>query len=646
MFLGWSIRNRVSAIEPEPVTEKPAESVNPKADAPSNDPPAEVAPQDASGTEPPQQVAPEDTAANKPLQEATPKSDAAPAPPPEFDYDPQLLELYKKGNLLKPEHYSTLRKLVVERFLREHDEKIRQGLGEDYEVMNQWFKAHPDVFEEFCAAIEEKYDNIAGAFSIFNQIRKKFPETIEKYHNLAIATAVVWDDGSKQSNKFLNMCLKQSRAKYNHRKDADALYNFGYFVENEKYMQGRVLCAPWEVLTYVVYQCTQAGDRKWVLETYGEEQSKLGKAYHQTPYDTGMVESKFRRGKLRGKPYTLPNILSIGGVCTQRSDLCARIAMNLAIPAAAFEGSNDDTKLHAWVAWINLQEVTENSIKFKLKESGRFKNHYYFVGRATAPQHGRRMFGYEFALDFEALTRSVVAKRQTNLAIRVFNWLVKEAELDGAQQIELMEAITDAEPLNRTSWFYLAKVVNRFRGQLEYSERVKAIMPRLTRTFKKYPDVTWRVGTSLIAHFEDIESQREMYEQLAKTFERAKRRDLVCESRLICAQFLVDEKRPIDAIETLADCVSRYPDEGRYIPKLLDKIEAISSATPDSAPRLVEIYKSFLPSYFKAPGVKPAHYSRKVFQRAVKVFSDHGETELVEEATAGFDTYKNKKKKA
>jgi hypothetical protein len=38
-----------------------------------------------------------------------------------------------------------LRKLVVQRFVQEHAEKIREGWGKDYEDMKQWCKASKGI---------------------------------------------------------------------------------------------------------------------------------------------------------------------------------------------------------------------------------------------------------------------------------------------------------------------------------------------------------------------------------------------------------------------------------------------------------------------------------------------------------------------
>ena len=588
----------------------------------------------AASIEPPA-VAPEKTA-EKPTGEAAQEV-------PVFDYDPQLLELYRSKNLLKPAEYPALRKIVVQKFVREHSEKLHQGLGEDYEDMKQWCKENRETFEELCMALSDRYDNIAGAFSVLNQLRKTFPDEVKAYPNLAIATAVVWDDGSRESDRLILGAAAQARAKYNRKKSTHALENFAYFIENEKYMQGR-LKAPWEALTYIVYQRTPLDERKWVLENYGEDQSKLKKAYHKIPYDNAMWSTRFKDCKLRGQEYTLQNILSIGGVCVQRSDFCSRAAMNLAIPGSRVHGVNDDTRNHEWFTWAEIEEITDNSINAKIKEEGRFKNDHYFVGRMSGPQFGKRMFHYEFALDFETLS-NVTARRQTNLALRVYPWIVEKAELDGNAQIQLMESIIDAQPLNRGSWIRLGSVLKQFQGQEEYSSKVRTLVGRLKNTFENYPDVTWRVGTGMILHFGDTKVQAKMYEDLATTFEAAKRRDLVCEARLIRAQLLLDQERPNDAIETLAYCATSYPDEGRYLSRILDKIDAISAATPAAAPLLVKLYQELLPLYFKAQGGKPVKHTQRLYDRAVKVFTDNGEIKLADEAKTAYDAYKDKRKK-
>ncbi len=188
--------------------------------------------------------------------------------------------------------------------------------------------------KSFALRLDERSDDIAGAFKVFNSIRKKYPEDLWKYCNLAIATSVVWDDGSKQSMALVRGAAGQAKAKYSSAKETHALENFKFFVDNEKYMQGRALKAPWEVLTFVVYQRTSLEERKWALEKFGNDQSKIGKIYSKPAYDDLMWTTRFKECKLAGKDYTLQNILETGGVCVQRADFSSRIAMNMAIPAS------------------------------------------------------------------------------------------------------------------------------------------------------------------------------------------------------------------------------------------------------------------------------------------------------------------------
>lgn len=570
---------------------------------------------------------------------------ASTAQKPVFDYRPELLELYRSKKLLARESYEELRRFYVKRFVLEHADDLRNGLGEDYEEMNEWCRVNRDIFEEFCIALEPSSDNVAGAFRILNTLRKTFPGDIVKHHNLAIATAVVWEDGGRQIDRATVGAAAQARAKYNRRSAADAVANFRYYIENADKISQDLTGLPWEALVYIVNHRTPIAEREWALEKYGKKPGQIGKAYESVPYDNAMWGTRFKQCRMRGKDYTLQNILEIGAVCTQRSDFCSRVGACIGIPGLPFHGANDNTFNHVWYTWIDITDVKPNAIQFEIKNAGRYANHYYFYGRAKSPQTGATLFDYEFALDFEVLSRDILGKRQAILAQRVFTWIVEKEQLDLGQQIALLEEIIDLEPLNRGLWNHLQKIVKRLDGDETYSPQVERLMAKLCATFKAYPDVTWRMGTRMVTHFKEIGVRKKVYDQMAASFQAAKRRDLFCATQLLIADILVQQGKPGEAMTRLVDCATAFPDEGRYVPQLLDKIDEIVSATPALRDDRVSFYEAFFPDALNRQGGKPTKYTNGLYTRAVKVFEESDKPQLVEAAKTAVEAYRAKRKK-
>lgn len=349
---------------------------------------------------------------------------------------------------------------------------------------------------------------------------------------------------------------------------------------------------------------------------------------------------------MRGQEYSLSKILEVGAVCTQRSDFSARVGASMGIPGSRFHGTNDNTFNHEWYTWIDITSANESAITFRVNNAGRYANHYYFFGRSHSPKNGGRIFDYEFVLDFEMLAAGIRGKRQSLLALRVFPWIVEKASLDDGQQIKLIADIIDVQPINRHSWFSLLKIVKRLETNEAHSGKIRQLSAQLCKTFQAYPDITWRIGTGLAMHFTNLSARKAVYDQMAESFAAAKRRDLFCGTQMLCADILVEQKKPKDAMTLLMQCASSFPDEGRYVPQLLDKIDLLGNTTPAMKKDLVAFYEKFFPHALKHQGGKPVKYTTNLYNRTVKVFEEAKNPALAEAAKTSLDAYRSKRKKS
>jgi hypothetical protein len=260
------------------------------------------------------------------------------------------------------------------------------------------------------------------------------------------------------------------------------------------------------------------------------------------------------------------------------------------------------------------------------------------------------LLSYEFALEFETLADSIRTRRHVNNAMRVYPWLVDAESFTAMDRVKYLQALTKAQPINRGPWVSLANTIEKQKGAKEFAPIAKETFNNLVKAYKNYPDITWRVGNSLVSYFDDTPTKIKMLQQLSKTFGEAERHDLDCYARTVCADLFIEQGKPAEAIEVLASCALEYPDEGRIIPGILDKIDSLGSTLPKpkgakSENGLVKFYEAYLPRYFKAQGTKPSKYTQRMFDRAVKVFTDNGETKLCDDAKVAYEEYKEAKKK-
>jgi hypothetical protein len=94
------------------------------------------------------------------------------------------------------------------------------------------------------------------------------------------------------------------------------------------------------------------------------------------------------------------------------------------------------------------------------------------------------------------------------------------------------------------------------------------------------------------------------------------------------ADELAREKHHDEAIHGLANTIMAFPDEGRYVPKMLDKLEAICREVPGAEKRLLDFYQGFLPKVSKLRNKRPNPYCMKLYKRAIERFQSGGRPQV------------------
>lgn len=539
-------------------------------------------------------------------------------------------ELYENKKLLIKKEYPTLRKAIADHFEKQHAAQIRQGLGDDHDAMMAWFNEHADIKEELFLAIDPAADRIPQVMALFRELKNRFPEKIVSYANLAIATTVVWD---QERGAIYNY------AHHAHRTKASlpdgmlgAIDNFQYLVDAEPLMQGRLLYVPWEFLVYVVDHRTPLDERKWALASYVNKRVMFGKCYSDVPYDYDMLRAGNPR--LAGKSYTLANLKAFGGVCAMQADFASRVGKSIGVPAAYVGGEASTNDRHAWVMWVELKQATATGLVFTLESHGRYQDDKYYLGTLHDPQTGQPITDRDMELRLQTVGLDVVAKRQTDLVMRAFPWLKEDAQLDTTKQLVLLGQIINLSPGNEDAWSATATLFKENAGNKQHQKQYQAILDKLFVTFARVPDFTWKLFDDFAAYQEDDKSRLKLYERLCGLYEAAGRPDLACKARLKLTDMLVAEQRPLDAALGLAYTVKRFPDEGRYVPRLLDKLEELCEGIKDGGPHLVKFYTEFLPLVPKRRGDAPIPYAIRVFERAAEVFTRHHQPQLAAAARA------------
>lgn len=534
-----------------------------------------------------------------------------------------LAALLKEKKLLKQKEYPAIRNLFARQFEDQRAETLKPIYEAEGKDLRKWFDDHPDHQDEFYIAVTPE-DDLAKALEILIQLHKKFPRQLDDYFALAIATAVTWDNESGVYD-FSHEC-KRTHANYPDKLLA-ATENFQYFIDTEKAMQGRAQYLPWEFLKHLINHRTARDEREWALKNYGNVREGFGKCYSQVPYDQEMLRTESKVCKLDGQDYTLPNLLKFGGVCSQQGDFASRVGKSLGVPAEYVTGQGRFGGYHAWVMWVELKQVTKTGIVFSLESHGRYFGDNYYVGNIVDPQTGKEITDRQLELRLHAIGLNPLAYRQTNLVMSAYPALRDAMKFGPKDEIQFLNDVIEMSPGNEQAWQAVARLAKDGKIESGSLRLMNLMFAKLFSTFAKFPDFTWTVFDDLVS-FQKTPRQRNRYfEQLVQMYEAAGRPDLACEARLLLSDYLLEEGKTKEVLTGLAFTIKKFPDEGVFVPKLLDKLEEVAAKIKGSDAAVLQLYQELITLIPPKRGNDVSDYYLLMLERASKKFEAAGQVQ-------------------
>jgi len=528
---------------------------------------------------------------------------------------------YDSGKLFKTKEYKTIRGLFAARFERMRGDDLKRGYGDRYDAMTKWFEENNDVKEEFYLALGQR-DDVAAAAEIFSRLHEQFPDKLASYGNLAIAVSVVWDT----PRAVYDYAHHQVRAKATMPSDMiDATGNFKYFLDAGSVMQGRGQWLPWEFLTYVINHKTPQNERVWAVQNYLGKRTMFGRCYQDVPYDMLMLNTQSEQARLNGHTYDLPSIRNIGGVCAHQADFASRVGKSLAVPAAYVGGESNSGERHAWVMWVELKNVTAKSIVFSLESHGRYRGDQYYVGTLRDPQNGQQITDRQLELRLHTVGADPVASRHADRLMELLPLAGGDKPLSTNDRFKYLTQVIELCPGCQEAWRALAKMAGEEEVRKEHTKKMHQVLDQAFRTFGNFPDFTLTIFDDLIQFSDNPATQAKLYERLVVQYTNMGRPDLGCEARLTLTDMLLKQERPLEAVTGLAVMIKAFPNEGRYVPRMLDRLDAICEITPNATPQLLAFYNQFLPTIKQMRGDRPSKYCISMFERGIALFQRHNQ---------------------
>ena len=514
------------------------------------------------------------------------------------DAEDAIVQLHKSGALYDKNQYKAVRAAFAKLFEAKHADTIKQAYCEDYDALTKWLDAHADLKQNFYTALDDRYDKIDKALSLFRDIWKRFPAELEKHPDLGIAVAVVWDDPAGVYDYRGHQIRTKSKLPSGL---VDGLANFQYMVDNEKIMEGRCRYMPWEFLTFVVDHRTPLEERKWAQQYY--QSHKTAKSWHQdVPYDHDMLKGERSKDsglkpKIADRDYTLSNLKKYGGVCAQQADFAARVAKSVGIPAAFCGGESSYRGLHAWWTYVTIQKANADTFQFTLNSDGRyvgFEKDAFYTGHVTDPHTGKDILDRDMERRLTLAGRDRVGKRQTDLLMRAYPWLAEKLNWDVKQRVTFLDKCLHVCPQSEGPWLEFVKLVKAGDLPADQTSVLRAHVTSALTNFKSYPDFLERLFKDLLPVFPSDEQVR-LHQQAVKGFEQSGRADLACAARLQITDALIAQKKWQTAADGLTTTITRFPTEGRYVPKMTEKMQEVCGQFKGGNEKLAKLYVELVP---------------------------------------------------
>jgi hypothetical protein len=553
-----------------------------------------------------------------------------------------IIRLYNDNQLFNKAKYKTVRAAFARLFEARHHNALENAFGADTGALKKWLDERPDLKEEFYNALDERFDKIGPALTLFHALWKASPEKLAKNPELGIAVAITWDDPGAVYEYRGQLHYSKSK------KPAaiiDGLGNFEYLLTHDKATANRCRHLPWEFLVFVIDHPTSLAERGWA-QGYFKGSAGL-KSWHQdVPYDHDMLKAMMSKGgtapdpHLKDREYTLSNIRKYGGVCSIQADFAARVAKSVGIPAVYCTGESAyRSGGHAWCMYVKVNKATPGSLQFTISSDGRYQGFIkdaFYTGKVRDPQTGQVVLDRDLERRLYLAGSNRVGKRQVALLMGAYPWLQEKLNWDAGQRVAFLDKTLRLCPMSEEPWLEFVRMVKSNELGAAQKGAVRSHIALVLKQFEKHPDFIQRVFNDLLSLHEPAEQVR-LYQQAVKLFEKASRPDLACEARLHITDALARGKKWQAAGEGLFTTVYRFPTEGRYVPKLLLKAQEVCPQYKGGKERLAKVYLDLVPrlvTYYK----EEKRYPDQVYQQAMEYLTANALTKQAAELKARVGT--------
>lgn len=438
----------------------------------------------------------------------------------------------------------------------------------------KWLLAQKRLFPTLMLAMSEA-DPPERVLAVLSRLRADQKDKLDEWADLTTAFCVVWDTPAMDDSQ--------------ERMDpARMVPMFRYYVASNRVLRFDLKTLPWQLGVYVVSNSISDDELAFVHRQY-QGRGAIGTTFFDVNYDTNAYF--VARPKLIAEvPYTLPNLMRLGGICVDQAYYATHVARSLGVPATACTGIGAAGGVgHAWVGYLKVQGRTA---LWDFTE-GRYSDQLYYRGNVTDPQTRRNISDSDVALLAELQNTTPEGRLQSIALCR----LADKAPAESAYDL-LVKAITLSAG-NRDAWLAMAELGAKKKLSDDEFGRVLTVIQKFAA--ERYPDFALAMARRMSAGLPERQ-QLDILEKLRPVF-RA-RPDILARLRVEQGDILRGMNRPRDAMSAYMDVLNNSLWAGPVVVETLERADKLLRSL-DQTRLLPPIYKQV---YERMPKPQPSAF--------------------------------------
>ncbi len=332
------------------------------------------------------------------------------------------------------------------------------------EVWN-WLFESPERVRLVSETVTE-YDNAPAVAEIFQMLYRHDPEGRDRFLNLILAMAVVWDTPRKEMHKQIGEGWLPP--------DEDVSVYYDYFKKLYSSSKAKVRYSELSVdsLVFVVDVPAPVRELEWALKNVKGVRAKWGDHYAKITYDiTRLVKGRY---DWPHRDYTLQEIEECHGICVDQAYYCVITARAHGIPSLYFHGKGKYGG-HAWFGF--MKRKTEWDL-----EVGRYSKQGYATGFSIHPQTDEEMTDHE--LEYYC-SRALRSEAYRNASAMVHLAGILHAEGNTEQALVCVQRARALEPFCEEAWELEYDILI----QLKDEKAAMDVLRKKAVRFKEYEDI-------------------------------------------------------------------------------------------------------------------------------------------------------------